>query len=339
MDEVPNSNGSGSPEQPVLPAGPNPAPPSRLHEIFIGPNGIRAGWRFAIYLLIVVAIVSAVNFLMRRHHHPQGAMEDPVKTLRREWLAFATVALVAWIMSRIEKQPWGNYGMPWRNAFRSRFWQGGLFGFAALSLIMGMLHLTHCYYIDGMAIGGAQILKFGALWLGAFIGVGFFEEFIFRGYAQFTLASGMGFWPAAVLTSAIFLRAHMGNHGETWYGLADVFVFGMLACFIWWRTGDLWFAVGLHAFWDWGQSFFYSVPDSGMEAAGHLFRIRFQGPAWLSGGSAGPEGSAINLGFDLVMFFIIAWLFPKRKFVGMNDRRQAAEAVSIPLIDPSALQG
>jgi hypothetical protein len=315
MDEIPNSNGAGNAEQPGLtaPAHPQPSAPSALRNIFVGPNGIRAGWRFALYLLILAAIIFCVNFLLRRHHHAPANLENPLTTLRGEWLAFAAVGFAAWIMSRIEKQPWGNYGMPWSGAFRSRFWLGGLFGFAALSLIMGVLHLTHCYYIDGMAIGGMQILKFGALWLGAFIGVGFFEEFLFRGYAQYTLASGMGFWPAAVVTSAVFLYAHSGNHGETWYGLTD-------------------------AFWDWGQSFFFSVPDSGIEAAGHLFRIRFQGPAWLSGGSVGPEGSAINLCFDLVLFVIIAWIFPKRKFVGMNERRQLAQVLSMPVIDPSALQ-
>jgi hypothetical protein len=339
MEELPGSNGSGSGEQPAVFVPAAPPPPSELRTIFVGPNGIRAGWRLLIYVAIFIGIAVLIQALRGSHAHHTPALEDPVPTLRAEWLSFAVAAFAAWILSRIEKQPWGNYGMAWHNAFRSRFWLGALFGFVALSCVMGTLHVAHCYYIDGLAISGSEIWKYGALWLVAFLGVGFAEEFISRGYAQYTLASGITFWGAALLTSGVFLAAHVSNPGETALGVLDVFLFGMLACFIWWRTGDLWLAVGFHAFWDWGLSFFYSVPDSGIPSMGHLFRIRVQGPPWLSGGSAGPEGSAINIVFDLVYFAIIAIAFPKRKFVGMDDRRKAKETVTVPVIDPSALQG
>ncbi len=41
-----------------------------------------------------------------------------------------------------------------------------------------------------------------------------FEEFLFRGYAQFTLATGIGFWPAATALSAAFGAVHLHNSGE-----------------------------------------------------------------------------------------------------------------------------
>ena len=49
---------------------PVPRPPMPLvHRIFLGPNGIRAGWRFAIFVLLVAAfgfvIVSLLTFLLR----------------------------------------------------------------------------------------------------------------------------------------------------------------------------------------------------------------------------------------------------------------------------------
>jgi len=31
-----------------------------------------------------------------------------------------------------------------------------------------------------------------------------------------------------------------------------------------WRTGNLWFAIGNHAAWDWGQTFLFGTPDSGL---------------------------------------------------------------------------
>ncbi|MGZ4813774.1 MAG: CPBP family intramembrane glutamic endopeptidase [Terriglobales bacterium] len=330
MEEIPKVPGPDNiSAEPAIPTTALVAPqPSLLHKSFIGPNGIRAGWRVAIYLAIGIAIMWLIH-LLRGHHHgrKKPTMDLPVPTIIGEWLGFAVFAFAAWVMSRIEKRPWGNYGLPPKRAFRSRFWIGALFGFAALSCVMGTLRLAHSYYIDSVALHGIEVWKYAGLWLIAFLGVGLVEEFTSRGYVQFTLASGMGFWPAALLTSALFTYGHVHNTGETFLGLTDVFLFGMLACFIWWRTGDLWLAVGFHAFWDWGLSFFYSVPDSGIPAMGHLFNIRVQGPAWLSGGSAGPEGSAINIAFDLLYFVIIAVAFPRREFVGW--KRSASEGTAI----------
>jgi uncharacterized protein len=100
----------------------------------------------------------------------------------------------------------------------------------------------------------------------------------------------------------------------------------------------LWFAVGMHASWDWGLTFFYSSPNSGMTAIGHLFHVRFSGPVWLTGGTAGPEGSAINLVLDLIYFAVFMAIFRGRKWVGMNDRRTSATAPQT-ILDPSALTG
>jgi hypothetical protein len=310
-----------------MPAPVVPAQPSTLRKIFTGPNGIRAGWRLLIFIAIVFAIGTLIRLIRGHHESKQPNLDMPGLTIIREWASFAIIAFAAWIMSRIEKQPWGNYGMPLRKAFRSHFWIGGLFGFVALSCVMGTLHLTHCYYIESVALHGLEIWKYAALWIIAFVGVGFFEEFLFRGYFQYTLASGINFWPAAVVTAGVFTLAHYVNPGETFLGLTDVFLFGILACFMWWRTGNMWLAVGFHAFWDWGLSYFYSVPDSGVPALGHLFNIRVQGPSWLSGGSAGPEGSAINIVFDILYFIIIAVAFPRRQFVEFRRRETLADQI------------
>jgi hypothetical protein len=73
---------------------------------------------------------------------------------------------------------------------------------------------------------------------------------------------------------------------------------------------------------------------------GHMLNARLSGPAWLTGGSAGPEGSVINLIFDILWFPIFAFLYPQRKWVGMDDRRKTQQASTVPAtvtIDTSAL--
>jgi membrane protease YdiL (CAAX protease family) len=79
---------------------------------------------------------------------------------------------------------------------------------------------------------------------------------------------------------------------------------GFFFCLTLRRTGDLWFAIGFHASWDWGESYLYSVPDSGGKAPGHLLHSSVQGPAWLTGGSAGPEGSVF-----LFLLLVVLWVF------------------------------
>ena len=90
--------------------------------------------------------------------------------------------------------------------------------------------------------------------------------------------------------------------------METLFVIGMFFCLTLWRTGNLWFAVGLHAAFDWGETYLYSVPDSGLVAPGHLLNSSFHGPTWLTGGSVGPEGSAIAflvVGLAAVLFVIV----------------------------------
>ena len=310
----------------------------------MGPNGLRAGWRFLMFLALNAVFVYVVRILRYGAHPPSlrpvGAI-SPGRIMVGKALAFLVMSAAALVMTRVDKAHWSDYGLALRRAFRREFWFGVLWGIAGLSGVMACLRLGRFYAIDGLAIHGSDILRDAALWAAAMLLVGLGEEFLFRGYALYTLASGMGFWPAALFTSSLFTLVHMGNGGENWLGLTDVFLFALFSCATLWRTGNLWFAVGMHAAWDWGLTFIYSSPNSGMTALGQLFNVRFSGPAWLTGGSAGPEGSAINLVFDLIYFAVFLAIFRNRKFVGLNERRSAtANRMSpSPVVDSSALRG
>lgn len=119
----------------------------------------------------------------------------------------------------------------------------------------------------------------------------------------------MGFWPAAFLLSAIFGAVHLTNPGENLMGALEVFVTALLLCLSLRRTGDLWFAVGLHGAWDWAETFFYGVPDSGYQGPGHFLNPMFHGPKWLTGGSVGPEGSVVTLAVEMVMMALVMLRF------------------------------
>ncbi len=214
------------------------------------------------------------------------------------------------ILARVERRRWGVYGLPGRHAFGRLFWVGTVWGFAAVSLMMLALYGVHAFSFGHVVLHGVRMARFAAYWTVMFLLVGLYEEFLLRGYSQFTLARGIEFWPAAMVLSVGFALIHRRNEGETWTGLLAVAVIGFFFCLTLRRTGNLWFAVGFHAAWDWGETFFYSVPDSGTVYPGHLLSSSMRGPQWLSGGSAGPEGSLLCFVVMGLAWVAFAWRYP-----------------------------
>jgi membrane protease YdiL (CAAX protease family) len=64
-------------------------------------------------------------------------------------------------------------------------------------------HLLGGYSFGTLALSPKEMLLYGLGWALAFSLAGIDEEFLFRGYALFTLGDGMGYWPAAALLSAL----------------------------------------------------------------------------------------------------------------------------------------
>jgi membrane protease YdiL (CAAX protease family) len=84
-------------------------------------------------------------------------------------------------------------------------------------------------------------------------------------------------------------------------------------CFTLKRTGNLWYAVGLHASFDWGETYLFSVPNSGTTMQGSLSHSVLRGATWLTGGTVGPEGSVFCFLTMALQFLMVMWLFPKKE--------------------------
>jgi uncharacterized protein len=263
-------------------------PPST---ILIGPEGLRAGWRLLLYVLMWRALRMLLR-IMLADIEPHVELKLWLE-LMAEWGSFATVTLPAVVMGWIERRPFGDYGLPRRGAFGKPFWIGLAWGITAITVLMVAIGGVGDFSLGRIALHGGRMLRFAAFWGAFFIAVGLFEDFLLRGYTQFTLTSAIGFWPSAGLLSTVFAALHFWNPGETWIGLLAVAVIGLFFCLTLRRTGSLWFAIGFHASWDWGESFLYSVPDSGSTVTGHLLRSALHGSRWITGGTVGPEGSVL----------------------------------------------
>jgi uncharacterized protein len=313
-----------------VPPNPVPTKPSAVHSIFFGPNGIRAGWRLIIFLALDFAFVYAIVHIpgLRSILPSQQIFTAKGLLLSEGLLNLLPLLLAAAVMTMIEKRSFADYGMPLNEAFGKRFWQGVPIGFIMLSILLLLIAARQGFSLDGVAVGGAAAVGLGVLYFIGFIFVGMFEEFSFRGYMQSTLSSGIGFWPAALILSILFGAIHLGNSGEAKIGAFMAGCFGLVAAFALRRTGNIWYPIGMHASWDWGETYFYGTPDSGILAQGHFLNSSFHGPDWLTGGSVGPEGSWFVFLVMILWAIAIHFLFPAKPASIERTKVAADERIS-----------
>ena len=282
-----------------------------VQRVFFSRDGLRPIWRLALYFLMYRALRFCLLVLLAY------GLSDALFLWRQTAAEFglAIIALApALMMSRIEGRPLGCYGLLPGRASGRLFGVGALWGMVSLTLLLLALRGVHAFYFGAFALHGARALKFAVFWAAFFLIVAFYEEFFTLGYTQFTLTETVGFWPAAILLSLGFGALHLDNPGESWVGILGAMVIGFFFCLTLRRTGSLWFAIGFHASWDWGESYFYSVPDSGSMAPGHLLHSSLQGPRWLTGGTVGPEGSVLLFVLLLLLWVAFDRVYPAVKY-------------------------
>lgn len=308
---------------------PIPRQPSAPQTIFVGPHGLRAGWRLLIFVAMVIVLGACVLvFLQPRLIRALGTDFSARNVIVQELLSFGIILIATAIMGKFERRRLSDYGLPARTFLGKQFWTGALWGFVMLSFIVALMAATHSYSAGGLALSTGDVIKYGILWAIAFLLVGLFEESAFRGYMLYTLNSGMGFWPAAAITCLLFAGGHISNPGENWVGVLEIVLIAIFLCLALRRTGNLWFAIGWHMAFDWGESFFYSTPNSGIQATGHMLRATLTGSKWLSGGSVGPEASVYDVIVTIAGILLLAKLYP--------DARYPAAAASDELAAPGA---
>ncbi len=344
-----------------------PPPQSPLRYAFFGADGLRAGWGLLIFIAIIAGSFYSIHLARKAIERPHPAVTAsqmtgadagsskpdaesnsgssaeaskplaPRAAFLREGPSLLVVILATVIMARIERRPFGVFGLD-ENRCTPRFLAGFFWGVVCLSLLVCLLRLLGFLQFDAVVLSGGEALRYGVLWGIGFLLVALLEETLLRGYVQYTLARGLagvygaifnntrhrhalGFWTAALILSFIFGIGHSSNPGESPIGLLGAGLAGLVFCFSLYRTGSLWWAIGLHAAWDWSQSYLYGVPDSGLMAQGHLFATHPVGKPILSGGLTGPEGSI----FAILMLAVIAGII----FVTLRPSAKAANRVAL----------
>ncbi len=300
------------------PAGSAIAEPRNL---VLGPDGLWIIPRWLLYLAMAWLVFQVEGWLLM-------SFQSHVSSTWWQLVVEASMMLAAivpgFVMARIDSQPFGDFGLPLRHAVGRNFWVGAVWGIASLSVLMLVLWAAGTFEFGTLTAHTARVWKFAGYYAVFFLITGLFEEFLVRGYSLWVLSRGINFWPAAAFLSIAFGTIHGRNPGETITGLIGAGVIGFFFCLTLRRTGNLWWAVGFHMSWDWGESYLYSVPDSGALLPGHLLRSSLHGPEWLTGGTVGPEGSYLVFVLIAALWFVFDRVYPKVKYGQCGDGASGA---------------
>ena len=292
--------------------------------LFVGPGGLRHGWRFLIFAAAIFLVVQflqqpAIVFLAAKLHVAPNALSAPSIIVSCAF-DLILILIVTGVVARFERRRIDSYGLPINQAFGGFFWNGAIAGFATIAFVGAGMLITGGMSIQGIGLRGSDLTTSPFLWLVAMLFVGVTEEYVFRGYALQSLWRGAGFWPATLITNALFAGAHLSKPHENAIDIGIIFALGVLLCVSVRVTGSLWWAVGWHAAFDFGQFFIIGTRNGGQVPQGRLFDATFLGPAWITGGELGTEASYFMIPPTIATFFYVYF------FLRGGARRTAKQA-------------
>jgi membrane protease YdiL (CAAX protease family) len=282
---------------------------------WLGRDGlVRPIWRALLFvlaagLLLPVAIVLLGDVLKLlslgpvvgpRSSPPSARVLMPVYVV-----ANAVLLLVSWVFLRVlDQRSFQALGLWFHTGWARELALGIALGGGLVVVVVALLAGAGWVRYHGWAgDASAGILEMARL--AVFVGLAAgFEELIFRGYPFQRLVDSVGPLVALLAFSALFGAAHLRNPAATPLSTANTILSGVLLALTYLKARALWLPLGLHWAWNFLMGPVFALPVSGYWFRPPLFRVEISGPAWLSGGNYGPEGSAI---LTVVSVIAIVW--------------------------------
>jgi membrane protease YdiL (CAAX protease family) len=227
---------NGPTEEQEFHVSPAPEPEKPYHGlkwVFIGEQGLRAGWSVVIFLGVLFALGTALNALFARLHlvGGRGGAMTAKAAFFGELMMFLAMLGAAAVVAAIEHRSILDFNL--RGPRRvPHFLSGLVAGFAALSALVGALAWGGWLHFGPIALSGSRIFLYAAVWGCVFLLVGCVEEGIMRCYLLFTLARGMNFWWAAGLVGAMCLRVFTHAKGNGTWGVYAIALIGVAPCLL-----------------------------------------------------------------------------------------------------------
>jgi len=287
-----------------------------------GAGELRALWRLLLFVavcIVVIGLVAGLQPLLQRltglSAAAAGSAGALAAALAGGWLLLVT----------IDRRSPGALGFAFTGAVPRELALGLAITGGALAVCVAALALAGevRWTRDAGSAGGyawALVRDLG-LWGVAAAA----EESLFRGYPFQVLVQGIGAAPATLLLSAGFALAHRNNPNVDALALLNIFLAGVLLSLAYLRTRSLWFATAVHVGWNWTMGTVLALPVSGLVLVNTpLYDAHAAGPAWLTGGSFGPEGGVVaSVAFSLAL--VVVAFAPLKEAARMRELR--------PLVD------
>lgn len=188
---------------------------------------------------------------------------------------------------------------------------GTLLGIALFGTVIANIAFIGEYTINGLGTPANAVAL-----LGIMAGAAVTEELVFRGVLFRNVEHWTGTWIALVLTGSLFGLIHLLNANATLWGAVAIAIEagGMLtAAYI--ATRKLWVPIGLHFGRNVAASAIFSTEVSGSNTPQGLLDATMSGPALVTGGDFGPEGSVYAVVFGVVATVVFMWLAHRRGHV------------------------
>jgi membrane protease YdiL (CAAX protease family) len=201
-------------------------------------------------------------------------------------------------------------------ALRWRARLGPLRGVAA-GLVFGILPAAVAMMLGVFAAGAGWLRDGGSLadWLAQsgktvliLAPAALSEELMFRGLPMVVAARAIGRGRAIVLLSVIFAVAHIQNPEVTPAGLGNIALAGIWLSLAFFSPGGMWTAFGAHLGWNTTLAAL-AAPVSGLPFDIPYIDYRMGHPAWLTGGTFGPEGGLLaTLALTVTVLLVAQWI-------------------------------
>ncbi len=268
---------------------------------FLGDDGrVRPLWRSLLFIVLTVVLIVLAGRAMYLlgHNWPREAR------LGFRFLVFNGVLLLeSWfLLSVFDRRPFRNLGLWLFAGAGKEFLRGAAIGGALMGAGVLTMVVAGAVTYHGMAEERLYGFVFWALVL---LLASAAEEITFRGYGLQRMIEALGETPAVLIFSALFALVHMDNPSSTLLASVNTFFAGVLLSLSYLKTRALWMPIGLHWAWNFSMGQIFSLPISGLNFAPRLFQAEVSGPEWLTGGSYGPEGSAL---VTVIILLGVIWM-------------------------------
>ena len=117
------------------------------------------------------------------------------------------------------------------------------------------------------------------------------EELVTRGYMMGAIRDRYNVWVAAAVNSLFFGALHLLNPGITVLSFVNIVAVGLALSVVMIKLESLWFCIAMHTAWNFSQSIFFGLPNSGIVSEGSLFHLEAARGSVLYSAAFGVEGA------------------------------------------------